>query len=226
MQNLLNSEWFKSTAALVIGWLLSEVSHYILDRRERRKAISSALADLLEIRHNFVSLEVAISEIKKLIPKEVLSADAEPQLRIFLTQHIQQLFPQWQQMSHDASARYNESVTLVASIDPILGYQLRSKDLSQQVFVFLTSLFAQDAKISQLWQEVNQSLFKDLTGALDSYIKRLAWKRGPITWWKARRMLLTDSEIPEPAQKMLDIIRKGIEQSMANEKDKGTRTPG
>lgn len=226
MNNLLGSEWFKSIATLVLGWLLSEIGHYLLARRERRKAISGALSNLLEIRHHFVSLEAAVTEIKKLIPKEVLPANAELQLRVAIPQIMQQFFPQWQEMAHEASGRYNESVTLVASIDPLLGYQLRSKDLAQHVFGILNSLFAQDAQVSQLWQQVNQSLFEDLASALDSYLKRLAWKISPITWWKTRRML-RDSELPEAAEKILGIVRQGMQQSVAQaQPDQDSRAGG
>lgn len=214
LNSLLNNEWFKPIAALVIGWLLSEVSHYLLARRERRKAISGALSDLLEIRHQFIALNVTVNELKKLIPAELLTADTEAQLRVALAEYMRQQFPKWQEMSQKLGDRFDESVTLVASIDPILGYKLRSKDLVQHFFGVLDSICAGDAKTAALWSQVNQAVFEDLTKELDTHVTSLAWKLGPISRRRTASVLAKDRKIPEPAQRVFGMMRKAIEQSM------------
>ena len=49
------NEWFKTVSAVLLGGAANEFSHYLADRRERKKAIARALADLLEVRLRFVS---------------------------------------------------------------------------------------------------------------------------------------------------------------------------
>ena len=57
------SEWFKTVSAVILGGAANEVGHYLADRRERKKAIARALADLLEIRLRFIGTELVIKEI-------------------------------------------------------------------------------------------------------------------------------------------------------------------
>lgn len=68
MFDFFKSEAFKTTATVAAGWLFSELSHYLSDRRERRKAIGRALADLLEIRHRFTAMDTLFKELRKIAP--------------------------------------------------------------------------------------------------------------------------------------------------------------
>jgi hypothetical protein len=76
---LLNNEWFKSTAALVIGWLLSAINPYLSEHRERRKAIARALAELMEIRHRLGVVEYAMDMVGKVVN---IPPEAELQIRV------------------------------------------------------------------------------------------------------------------------------------------------
>lgn len=209
----LDGEWIKSTAGLIIGWGLSTLTHYFLSREERRKAISRALSDLFEIRHQFVGFERIMAEFKKIIPAEIMTADAEIQFRASLAQQLPNLFPQWQTMSQQLSERFNESVTLIAAIDPILGYRLRSKDLVQQVTGFLNSIFAQNAQAAELWGEMNQVISESLTKELDTYIRDLAWKLGPLTRWRVANVLTKEQDVPDAFKRYMETVRKAIEKS-------------
>jgi hypothetical protein len=78
-----------------------------------------ALSDLLEIRHQLNALDVTLDEMSKILPMT-------PELEVTLRGALQQFsLPDASKLSH----RYDESVSLVSAVDPILGSELRSKDL-------------------------------------------------------------------------------------------------
>src|ERR1700691_168238 len=109
--SLLNSEAWRSVILVVIGFLLAQLKDLFAQRRERREAISVLLSDLLEVRHQFVGVELLIDEIPTLGP---LPEHVKSQLRVVLDS----LFPNWQEL-HD---RYDKSVTALARIDPLLSF--------------------------------------------------------------------------------------------------------
>src|SRR5208282_2960836 len=117
ISNLLNNEAWRSVILIVIGFLLAQLKDFFAQRKERKEAVAVLLSDLLEVRHQFVGIELLIDELATLgnLPEHVKS-----QLRVVLDS----LFPNWQEL-HD---RYDKSVTAVARLDPLLSFQLRSKD--------------------------------------------------------------------------------------------------
>jgi len=80
-------------------------------RKDRKKALAMALADLLETRHRLVVFQTMIGELK-----EHFQVDDE---QIFIIKNIMtQMFPQ----DSDLHERYSESVRVIAGVDPILAY--------------------------------------------------------------------------------------------------------
>ena len=90
-------------------------------RREERKAIGRALTDLMEVRHRFLMVPKAVEAITRVLK---LPADARAPLKIVLGT----LFPPDQGLGK----RYEESVSLVGEMNPILPFRLLSQDLIGQ----------------------------------------------------------------------------------------------
>jgi hypothetical protein len=63
---LFHDEAVRSVALIIIGFVLGQLNSYFTTRRERNKAIDSALSDLLDVRHVLVTVEAAMSELDKL----------------------------------------------------------------------------------------------------------------------------------------------------------------
>jgi hypothetical protein len=71
-----------------------------------------------------------------------LPEHVKSQLRVVLDS----LFPNWQEL-HE---RYDKSVTAVARLDPLLSFQLRSKDFVRPVMRTLHSLMGQDSQAAAI----------------------------------------------------------------------------
>ena len=213
---LLGNEWFKSIVALVIGWFLSTINPYLSERRERRKAIARALADLLEIRHRLGKVEHAIDTIKRIvnIPPEV-----EIQLHIVFQTHFAKLQVVGQQ--------YAESVNLVKSIDPILGFKLQSKDELQPMLNNVFALIAQtnDPKAAAVWKNVNLVILKEAERDLNELIKKLALKRSIWARLRVNKILAPNQELPKGTDDILDILRAELAKQTPQEQTKAA-SPG
>src|SRR5580658_8475241 len=102
----MNSERFFEVltpiATLLIGWFLSTFTSMWQSRRENRKALSKAIADLLEIRFRLLVEEALMKELKNLVP---LSPNDEREARTMLLQVLPS--------TGDVSKRYDDTVTLI-----------------------------------------------------------------------------------------------------------------
>jgi hypothetical protein len=63
---LFHDEAVRSVALSIIGFVLGQLNSYFTTRKERNRAIDSALSDLLDVRHVIVAVEVAMTELDKL----------------------------------------------------------------------------------------------------------------------------------------------------------------
>jgi len=113
-EGAMGTEYWGGIVTLLIGWCLEELGDRLRSRREERKPFARATADLLEMRHRFLSVRTALGEIKKHLQ---FSPDAESALRAY----VDALLPQ----ADDLQQRYNEAVSLVAGIDPISSPRTR-----------------------------------------------------------------------------------------------------
>jgi hypothetical protein len=95
-----------------------------------------------------------------------------PELEVTLRGALQQFsVPDASKLSH----RYDESVSLVSAVDPILGFELRSKDL-----------------VGPKLQQLNALLFQDMQAAVYRWqdnliycVLRITTERGP-KWARGR----------------------------------------
>jgi hypothetical protein len=106
---------------LVVGWLLSELSHYRRNRGKDKEVINRALSDLLEIRHVFYVTRFLTKHIA-----QELKFDKETS-GVF--SHIANSI--LSKGLHDPGVlkkRYEDSLTLPAASNPVLAFHLRAKE--------------------------------------------------------------------------------------------------
>src|SRR5690554_6923669 len=116
MKTEITSLW--PVLTLVIGWFLNEISSKRRTNQDQKKAISVAVSDLLEIRHEIIatteSFNTIISSFN--IPHKMLP-------------EVFKMLRELDSDSGDFNKRFNQTVTRVAEFDPIMGFKLRSKDI-------------------------------------------------------------------------------------------------
>jgi hypothetical protein len=197
ISNLLKNEAWRSVILVVIGFVLAQLKDFFAQRKERREAVSVLLSDLLEVRHQFVGVELLIDELATLGP---LPEHVKSQLRVVLDS----LFPNWQEL-HD---RYDKSVTAVARLDPLLSFQLRSKDFVRPVMRTLHFHMGQDSQAAAMLAPVIKNNFVNkVETVLNESILKLAKRQSLWCWYRTRRTLKANKKLPDEAREAWESIK-------------------
>jgi hypothetical protein len=191
---------------LLLGWFLNSFTPIFEARRENRKALSKAIADLLEIRHRLLAETVVMEQVKKILPVTPLDERAIRGLLL-------QILPE----TTDLSKRFDETVTLIASVDPLLGFQLRSKDFITKTGVFFTNLEAKAGSFLPSFTEYESRISRMAIPHLNEVILHLSWHHGFCTWFKLKKLLKRNmSEVPEELETMVGILKSDIQKQQTS----------
>jgi len=179
-------DWLPLVGVLV-GWFLNQCAQWFIFRRDERKAIGQALADLLLIRHRILAL---CKSVESLIQKFNLPTDAQIPLSLALAK----LLPPDDEMAK----RYRDAVTLVSAINPVLGFRLRSQDVIEPLLDRLRAIALQDRSQSvAIFAKLETYLLSQLSPVLEDLIRELARAHGWGTLWRTNRKLKQELIIPE-----------------------------
>lgn len=182
----LNKEWL-GLGGVALGWGLNQCGQWLVFRRDERRAIGRALADLLEVRHRLLAIPEALGAMTS---KLGMPSDVRTPLKVIFGA----LFPP----DEGLTKRYEESVNLVAGTNPILAYRLRSQDMVGPYLQHLRALAAQDGPQSMaLFAAMEDHLLRHLTPHLERLIRELAKRHGWRTQWETNRRLKEPFEVPE-----------------------------
>jgi hypothetical protein len=174
-------------AGVAIGWGLNQCGQWLVFRRDERKAIGRALADLLEVRHRLLGLPKAVEAMTSRLN---MPAGVQAPLKVILGA----LFPP----DEGLAKRYEESVNLVAGTNPILAFRLRSQDLVGPFLHRLRAMAMQDGpQTMALFGTLENHLFRQLSPHLERLIRELARRHGWRTQWETSRRLKEPFEVPE-----------------------------
>jgi hypothetical protein len=198
-------EQLGTIVAVFLGWFLNEVSHWLRLRGEQRKPLARAIADLLEIRHTIRGVSTILAEMKRHFP---IAPDAELALRKLLEEFIPE--------TESLQKRYNEAVNLVAEVDPILAFRLRSRDeftpFLRKVRPWFESENVTKPHVLQMEDKLSQMFLK----ILEELILELAKAHGLKTLWRTRKQLSKPVDISKEIGEFLALIQESTE---------GTRKP-
>lgn len=156
-------------------------------RRDERKGIGRALADLLEIRHRLLAIPKAVEAMSS---KLNVPANAQAPLKVAFGA----LFPPDQGLTK----RYEESVNVVAGSNPILAYRLRSQDMVGPFLHQFRAIALQEGPQSAaMFSTIEDHLFRHLVPHLEHLIRALARQHGWKSWRETNRRLSEPFEVPE-----------------------------
>jgi hypothetical protein len=174
-------------AGVAVGWGLNQCGQWLVFRRDERRAIGRALADLLEVRHRLLAIPKAVEAMSS---KLGMPADAQAPLKVVLGA----LLPS----NESLAKRYEESVNLVAGMNPILAYRLRSQDMVGPFLHQLRALALQDGPQGvALFGTMEDHLLRHLTPHLERLIRELAKRHGWRTRWETNRRLKEPFDAPD-----------------------------
>lgn len=184
---------------LIIGWLLNESSKSIQYRKVNKEAMSCTIADLLEVHHEINGTTLLFEEIQR---RFSLSEQDMAQLKILISSTIPK-----QEVLHK---RYEESVTLLAKSNPLLAFNLRSKNMIFSHLESLEQLANGDLETLIYLKKVDSKLRTIVIPELEKTIKSLALKYSVLTYLKIFFRFKKPTCIPEELERFLSDIQKDL----------------
>ena len=181
---------------VVIGGLLTGVTAYIKTRKDRKRVLAIALSDLLEVRHRLVSVDLAIKAIRDRVP---IQADLMPSLR--------NLFDSLLPGEAELDERYNKAVTMLSSIDPVLGFSLRSKNSLPRVLAALRNQAASSGADLALFESLETSLRTAATPSLTAAVVELAYAHSFFTGRKVKHMIANSAGLPPEVAQFFETLK-------------------
>lgn len=182
---------------------MNELGQQFKVRREDRKALARALAELMEAHAQASKFSEVIATFRERLGP---LPPAFPHVFYLMMERLLG-------SSEDTKKRYDEAVTLVASVEPILGFRLRSSDSYPKIVSKLRMLALQDSQTSLAFQDLEPLVDRKTRETLKELILEVAMKHGYVTWFRVRRMLNKPREIPPEMESLLQKISEMSKQN-------------
>ena len=154
---------FLPLLGVIVGAFSAGFGQLYKVRQERRRAIASALSELLEVRHRVVMLHAFMKHIQQLGSLPPASIP-----------HLRNLFDHFVPLDGKLDARFDDAVTLLASIDPVLAFELRSQNLMPHFLNKLRSLATLAGEDLANFEAYESKLIEAVTPKLDEAVSQLA----------------------------------------------------
>ncbi|WP_285412931.1 hypothetical protein [Variovorax sp. efr-133-TYG-130] len=181
-------------AGVVLGSALTGVSTYFKDKKERRRIIAVALADLLEVRHHLVSKEMVVSAIRS-------KAGIQPGWLTQLRSAIDAMAP----LDTGIHQRYDAAISLLAGVDPVLAFKMRSKNLVPSILSKIRTQTPEGAD-SALLDLAEVDLIGAVAPTLDLALLTLSRKHSFSTARQVGSIIARSTVLPPEVTKLLSYI--------------------
>ena len=179
-------------AGLFAGWALNEISHSARRREAKRSFLSEALADLLEIRHRIVRRSESVQELTAMLVQAF--GESQEQVRPVVSAMIDKFWPEF---SYDVqlTQRFDAAVTKVASVDPILAFELRGKDWIMAMGARMRIAAQEDVDVQPMLESFHALALSQMVPTLDASISSIARQLGPSVEEGAREKLIPSEPV-------------------------------
>ncbi len=166
------------------GFAAGQVNRLLIARDERHGHLGRALADLLDVRYQVLMIAAVQKEMAGLsdVP---LGPQIYPVVHSFLPG------------SSEIHARYDGAVSAIAAFNPLLAYQLRSKDTARSFLTTMGTVALRDGPATEAFALIEPVLRPEIQRALEDAILLLARKHGLRTWLRTKRVLGRELELPD-----------------------------
>lgn len=164
------------------GFAFNECSNFLRNRREDRRNLSKALAELLDVRHFLRLMPVVVGSLKRTLPgASAMTAQDEMKLRSVL----RALLPSPESMHQ----RYEDAVSAVAAFLPLLAFDLRSKDMLGPMLAGLYTNIPIEPNAAPFLLKVEDEIVRAAVPKLEELIQELAKLHGRKTAKEVKKLL-------------------------------------
>lgn len=178
---------------VILGGALSGLGAFLKERREHKRTIAVALADLLEIRHRLIAIDIVLSQIRQRVE---IPSDVIPTLRGF----FESLLPP----ADGLDERYDHAVSLLAGFDPVLAFSLRTKNATPKLLASLRNLAMGSGADLKEFEELESILRSVVTPNINEAVIELAKHHSRHTKNRVLKLIARSDEVPSELTPVLD----------------------
>lgn len=187
-------------AGTVGGLISGELNRRFAVRADRKRHLGCLLSDLLEFRHRLFG----ISDIGKMVGAYV--PGQEDQLLVAIPAVYEGLWT-----SGNIDQRYESAVSELAALDPVLAYELRSKNLSVTALPALAKMALQNPDSVPMTAQAFRMLGDLGASVLDEAILRVGKELDRKTHRRIRELLQNKREAPQFLNAILALIPQAVQ---------------
>lgn len=175
--------------SVILGAAIAGAGTLWQARVDHKKAVAMALSELLEVRHRMIAFQTMVHEFK-----------AHFQMSDELVPVILDMLNKVLPKDPNLHERYSQSVQVIAGVDPLLAFRLRSKDGVNDFIDNLTLMSAQNGVPTQESSKFDEFLRKHIVPVLDEALLELADAHSRCLLKQVKKKL---SEPPNPEWKKI-----------------------
>jgi hypothetical protein len=185
---------FGTLLGLILGFGLNELSYFVRTRRDDKRTISKALAELLEVWHLLRSFPLAVEALKRTLPSAIAAHD-----EVMLRRVLRTFIPRHEGMQE----RYVEAVSAVSSFLPVLAFDLRSRDMVGPFLDWLYDAIPIEPNDATFFLKLEDEIVRQTIPKLEELIEELANLHGRKTAHEVRTLLAKPLESPQEFENFL-----------------------
>lgn len=185
--------------ALIIGWLLNELSRYFGLRQERHGAIGQTLSQLLIVRMHMNNVNLLTDFMTTELKIPVTSMPEFKRL-------YDELIPY---SGKEVEQNMRDSIGVIASYDPLLASVLSINMGVSDMFTKLSYKIEGNEEDNAIIINFLSTLENKLMPLLNEAILSLAKKHGLLTSFRVKRLMNEEQHIPEEMKnRLIELKRK------------------
>ena len=191
---------------VVLGGLLSGIGSQLRARKDRKRIIAAALADLLEVRHRIVAVDLVLQELR-------VRFKIQPEMLSAARNLFDLIMPPDDSLDH----RYDSAISLLAGIEPVLAYSLRSKNTFPRIFSSLRSQASTAGGNMAEFENLENNLRSAVKPKLDEAVLQLARSHSPFTVRKVKKLISSSNTLPPEAEQFFAQMTLVVENNLRQE---------
>jgi len=182
-------------AGTIGGLVSAEVTRRLAARESRKQQLGGLLCDLLELRHASIGMKGITKTFETLVP------EYKNALIVALPDILEMVANPAKLHEH-----YESAIAELAALDPLLAFQLRSKNLVVGALTPLSKVAQQNPQGIAFTAQAFAMFGEAGTSILDESILRVAKELGKRVHRETSIVLEQDSEMPELAKRILELL--------------------
>jgi hypothetical protein len=197
-----------SVIGIALGWVLNQAGQWFRTRQDDKKVLNQVLFNLLEAYFIFSRCDIDLitktltNKMLSFVPKDQMSDEVKAAIHAQCSSILGAFItPELMKELRLIQVNYQNSIRLLAAIDPIRAYHLSGKTHIMDRFDSIHNWVAKyqsenpnevheiEGSVSQVVGALKPTILEESLKDIEKDIRGIAWKISPLVYFKSRRAM-------------------------------------